>query len=286
MRSRLIWVCAKTLAESIGAKCILTLYETPNYIAKYRSGADAEEAYWEDYKRALDSADLILCISRIVKEHLTTWIEHLKGARKAYVLNPPIDSITADSILQDANAPVDDLKQRENRIVLISRNVRYKAIKQTVEALIRLLPENALPVKIDVLGDACTKLIMPEREGVTVTLYENMGESDKWRLLSSARALIHPSEFEGFGIPVLEAQKCGCPIIAQRASSIDELIQDKNLLFPTLNFESIDVVRSYIAHNKEKIVYEGIENAKHYTWDKTYEQHKDLYCTLYHKKFD
>lgn len=48
-------------------------------------------------------------------------------------------------------------------------------------------------------------------------------EGDKPPLLSGAVALVFPSLYEGFGLPVLEAQACGCPVICSRASSLPEV---------------------------------------------------------------
>ena len=46
--------------------------------------------------------------------------------------------------------------------------------------------------------------------------------------------LVYPSSYEGFGIPVLEAQKAGCPVIALNASSIPEVIGESPLLIEEL----------------------------------------------------
>ena len=54
-----------------------------------------------------------------------------------------------------------------------------------------------------------------------------------------AAALIHPSLFEGFGLPLVEAMSCGCPVIAARATSIPEVCGDSALYFDPLNSEDM-----------------------------------------------
>ena len=92
-------------------------------------------------------------------------------------------------------------------------------------------------------------------------------------------ALLYPSEYEGFGIPVLEAQRAGCPVIAYNASSIPEVIGNTPLLLNMLSIEAItkcfDILRR--KEEREAIVYRGIENAKRFTWDRMYEQVIELY---------
>lgn len=50
--------------------------------------------------------------------------------------------------------------------------------------------------------------------------------ADLAKLLSAASCLIFPSRYEGFGLPVLEAMACGCPVVAYRNSSIPEAMGD------------------------------------------------------------
>lgn len=65
-------------------------------------------------------------------------------------------------------------------------------------------------------------------------------------LYNNAYALLYPSIYEGFGIPVLEAQKAGCPVIAYNGSSIPEIIGDPTLLMQEASIKEI--------HNKLKIL--------------------------------
>lgn len=50
------------------------------------------------------------------------------------------------------------------------------------------------------------------------------------QLYRAARALIYPSRYEGFGLPVLEAMACGLPVVAARAGSLPEVVGDAGLL--------------------------------------------------------
>ena len=52
------------------------------------------------------------------------------------------------------------------------------------------------------------------------------------RLYESAAALAFPSQFEGFGLPLVEAMACGCPVVATPAGSVPEVVGDAALLVP------------------------------------------------------
>jgi glycosyltransferase involved in cell wall biosynthesis len=69
-------------------------------------------------------------------------------------------------------------------------------------------------------------------------------ETDLPALYSAADAMVFPSLFEGFGIPLVEAMACGCPVAAARTTSIPEVVGDAALLFdPTNPLEICDALR-------------------------------------------
>lgn len=55
-------------------------------------------------------------------------------------------------------------------------------------------------------------------------------QQDLGRLYAGARALVYPSIYEGFGLPLVEAMACGTPVIATRVSSMPEVVGDAGLL--------------------------------------------------------
>lgn len=105
-------------------------------------------------------------------------------------------------------------------------------------------------------------------------------------LYNHAEFLFYPSDYEGFGIPVVEAQKAGCPFIAQRSSSIVELVNNKDLLIDELTVTAIDKMRHRIERERSQIIKEGVENAKRFSWEKSHAVHLDFYKYIYSKRFN
>jgi len=117
------------------------------------------------------------------------------------------------------------------------------------EGIYKLIEELKLKNHVHILGYLSGKSIM--------------------NLYSLAEALVFPSIYEGFGIPPLEAMKCGCPVIVSNTSSVPEVVGDAGLYINPKNPASIAGVLTKLVSNKdlrEKLIAQGFAQSKKFSW--------------------
>lgn len=103
-------------------------------------------------------------------------------------------------------------------------------------------------------------------------------------LYLNASALIHPSLFEGFGIPLIEAMACGCPIIAANCTSIPEVAGDAGLYFDPADPKDIADKIIHFLNNRAAVpqrVLIGKNLAAKYSDRRTAEQTLDVLQEAY-----
>ncbi len=108
-------------------------------------------------------------------------------------------------------------------------------------------------------------------------------EVDLPYFFNGAEAFVFPTLYEGFGIPVIQALACGVPVLASDIEVLREISDNKALFFdPYSKDEIIKALCTIIKDEdlREKLSQEGLERAKHFSWEKcareTYEQIKSL----------
>jgi glycosyltransferase involved in cell wall biosynthesis len=105
-----------------------------------------------------------------------------------------------------------------------------------------------------------------------VVLLNYLPEEDLANITASAYAMVFPSWFEGFGVPVLEAMQCGVPVITSNTSSLPEIGGDAALYADPADPESIakhmlSLYKDESLRNKMK--EEGVLQSRTFSWDKT-----------------
>jgi glycosyltransferase involved in cell wall biosynthesis len=98
-------------------------------------------------------------------------------------------------------------------------------------------------------------------------------------LMARAEAVVVPSRYEGFGLPVLEAMRCGTPVVAARAGSLPEVCGDAAVLVEP----DADGIAAGLAELladeglRLRLVERGREWSAAFTWDRVAEAHLDVY---------
>lgn len=99
-------------------------------------------------------------------------------------------------------------------------------------------------------------------------------------LYNIATIFVMPSFYEGFGLPILEAMSCGCPVITSREGSIPEVAGDAAYYVDAYDTESI-ALGILKVFNSEKIqndlINKGLARVKEFSWKKTADQTKKTY---------
>ncbi len=102
-----------------------------------------------------------------------------------------------------------------------------------------------------------------------------VSEKEKWQLLKNAEMFVFPTFYEGFGMPILEAQISGCPVITSDISSMPEVAGEGAVLVePRNTLEICDRMYQVIEDRefRKRLINDGFKNAKKFSWQKCAEE--------------
>jgi len=97
---------------------------------------------------------------------------------------------------------------------------------------------------------------------------------------SNADLLIHHMQYEGFGLPPLEAMSCGCPVMVSDVASLPEVVGDAGLLLELFKINDWVDAAFEILNSQEKMKKlreKGFDRAKKFSWDKSAEETMRVY---------
>lgn len=106
-----------------------------------------------------------------------------------------------------------------------------------------------------------------------------VNEEELVALLNAAKALLFASFYEGFGLPILEAQSCATPVITSNNSSTKEVAGDGAILVNPEKIQDIQDAIQKINDSKirDNLVENGLKNLNNFSWEKTAKQTVEIY---------
>ena len=142
-------------------------------------------------------------------------------------------------------------------------------------------------VRLIVAGKPHKSFVMPSdarRDDIIFTGY--VKDDDAYTLYSNALAYCLPSLYEGFGLPILEAMKCGCPVITSDFSSTAEVAGDAGVLVDPLSVDAIAGAMTRIYTDqafRQNLVEKGYEREKEFSWADAAEKTLAIYREILDK---
>ena len=117
-------------------------------------------------------------------------------------------------------------------------------------------------------------LAAPEKFKVQnrIKFLDFVGNEDLPSLYKNAQCFVLPSLYEGFGLPVLEAMKFGCPVVISNVSSLPEVGGDAAIYFDPLSVDDIVEKLTLVINDERlriKMVEKGYNQVKKFSWEKT-----------------
>jgi alpha-1,3-rhamnosyl/mannosyltransferase len=91
-------------------------------------------------------------------------------------------------------------------------------------------------------------------------------------LYSGASALVYPSLYEGFGLPIVEAMACGCPVICSNTSSMPEVAGGAARLVDPRDPEDLAAAIDHVLESsqyRQELIRKGLARAARYSWERT-----------------
>ena len=224
--------------------------------------------------QAIRNSDYIICISENTKKDLLKFLPDVNEHKIHVIYNGISDDYKPLYSKEQNNIVSFD---PYTFVLFVGSRSKYKNFDLAVEAI------SKTNLNLVIVGPELTKEesdFLNNKLGKDKYSHKkNVSNKELNILYNHAFCLLYPSSYEGFGIPVIEAQKTGCPVIAYNGSSIPEIIGDTPLLLNDLSVETIlsklDIIRDN--RQREYIIEKGMENASQFTWENTFNKVISLY---------
>lgn len=227
---------------------------------------------WQQ-KRAVMKSDFVICISQNTKSDLLYYYKDVDPDKVFVVYN----GVSTDYCFLDRNEKRHLPFLPNTYCVFVGARRAYKNFKLAVESLA------STQFNLFVVGPQLTDAeiaYLDEVLGRSRYCSEyNVSNERLNEIYNFAFALLYLSEYEGFGIPCLEAQRAGCPVVAMNTSSIPEVVCERKLLISQADtLEVVEKLNLLLNIDfRKKVIAEGAMFAKQFSWDRCYRELSKIY---------
>lgn len=161
----------------------------------------------------------------------------------------------------------DSVKKRKPYFLAVSSPSYHKNFHRLIEAFLESKSEFELYI---IGGQVSSFKKLDYKNNSRIKFIGKVSDSDLIKYYQEASFFIFPSLYEGFGIPPLEAQACGCPVIASNAASIPEVLGSSALFFnPSDKSEIKNLIEkvSIDTDLQQNLRELGLLNLKRFSWE-------------------
>jgi len=263
------------------------------HFSEYFTKKDLTQLHsWTKY--SVQKAKAIITISQATKDDIIK----LYGVpeSKIHVIYP---GIKPDAVLMPHIYPMQELQTKyaisDKYLLFVGTLQPRKNIVRLIEAFSLLLarhPEDSEgssklkqdsssstqnDIQLVIVGKKGWKyediLDAPEKNGITdrVKFLDFVSDEDLQMLYKNAQCFVFPSLYEGFGLPVLEAMRAGCPVITSNVSSLPEAGGDAALYVDPESVSDIASKIEMVLGDKKlrsEMIAKGKEQLKKFSWEK------------------
>lgn len=234
-----------------------------NHIDRPENSSIAKRIYYAlVLKKACHRASYILTISEFSKRRIVEW----SGVSPEKVVNV---SVGIDSRYRPDVVPYDP---GYRYLLCVSNRKEHKNDLRVIESFARVdIPEMHLLFT----GNSTPGLkAYASKFGLdrTVHFLGRVPETELPSVYTGATALVFPSLYEGFGLPVIEAMACGTPVVTSNTTSLPEAAGDAALLVDPESVEEISAAITRLVNDSilvQDLRFKGLKQAARFSWKST-----------------
>ena len=261
----------------LGKKTVITVYDMIyELFPEFFPEGNKFRSYMH---KAVKTSDAVICISHNTRSDLLKFVD--VDPAKVYVTHLGYPALNSNTCIEKLISP------EKPYVLYVGKRGGHKNFKQLVKGF-GASKKLKNDFQILCLGDqplSRKEIELIKDSGIDPGSIMHISGDDN--ILASAyrkaSAFIYPSLYEGFGIPILEAMSCECPVVCSNNSSLPEVAGDAAEFFEPESAESICNALENVLYSNyriEELRKSGLKRCDLFSWDRCAKETLDIYSSI------